>query len=250
MAISGNSRYLNIHQGVYQYTGPNGPVFYTNILANTGNGPFNTGTNLSATADNPSATTPGTPKVGSPGAPWSVSTTNSAVFSIDLFDPNNRYLNIHQGVYQYDGPNGVPVFYTNILPNTGNGPFNTGTNVSASPENPSATSPGTPKVGSPGGPWKVSHENSAVYSIDLWDKTHPFFNIHQGVYQYDGPNGPVFYTNILPNTPNTPFNTGTNVSATADNPSATTSGTPKLGSPSGIWKISTSNSAVYSIDLF
>ena len=66
-------RYVNLHQGVYS----NGSFLYTNLLSNTPNTPFNTGTNVSDTPDTVARCGPGAPG-------WTLDTANVAVLVLDL----------------------------------------------------------------------------------------------------------------------------------------------------------------------
>lgn len=135
-----------------------------------------------------------------------------------------RYLNLHQCVYVGSGGH-----YTNVLPNTANTAFNTGTKVSDTPDTSLTCGPG-------GGSWRPAPANSAVKAFDL--TAGRYLNLHQCVYFTPGQH----YTAILPNTPNVSFNTGSNVSDTADT---------KLNcSPGGGgWTLLLANSAVKSFDL-
>src|SRR6185503_3943202 len=108
-------RYLNLHQCVYS----NGSFLYTNLLANTPNTLFNTGTNISYSPDNSA-------RCGPAAAGWSLNSAHVAVQSLDL--AAHRYLNLHQCVYS----NGN-FLYTNLLANTPNTLFNTGTNTANAP---------------------------------------------------------------------------------------------------------------------
>ncbi|MFF5131627.1 hypothetical protein ACFY41_32485 [Streptomyces syringium] len=78
-------RYLNVHQCVYFSAGQH----YTAVLPNAPNVNFNTGTNISNTADTTLNCVPG-------GGGWRLLLANSAVESFDLAD--NRHLNLHQCV--------------------------------------------------------------------------------------------------------------------------------------------------------
>jgi hypothetical protein len=193
----------------------NGSFLYTNVLANTPNTPFNTGTNISDTRD-----TVASCGAGAPG--WSLNSANVSVLSLDRV--RGRYLNLHQCVYS----NGS-FLYTNVLANTPNTPFNTGTNISYAPDTAVSCGPGT--VG-----WSLNSSNVAVLSLDL--ATHRYLNLHQCVYS----NGSFLYTNVLANTPNTPFNTGTNISNTPD--------TVAICGPAATgWSLNSANVAVQSLDL-
>lgn len=135
-----------------------------------------------------------------------------------------RYLNLHQCVFVGSGGH-----YTNVLPNTASAAFNTGTNVSNTPDSVLSCGPG-------GGGWRPAPANSAVKAFDL--TAGRYLNVHQCVYFSPGQH----YTAVLPNTPNVNFNTGTNVSNTADT---------KLncGPGGGGWRLLLANSAVESFDL-
>lgn len=135
-----------------------------------------------------------------------------------------RYLNLHQCVYVGSGGH-----YTNVLPNTANTGFNTGTNVSNAPDTALSCGPG-------GGGWSPALANSAVQAFDL--TAGRYLNLHQCVYFSAGQH----YTAVLPNTPNVNFNSGTNVSNTAD---TTLSCSPGGGG----WSLLPANSAVQSFDL-
>ncbi|MEU1815906.1 hypothetical protein ABZ543_12005 [Streptomyces roseifaciens] len=129
-----------------------------------------------------------------------------------------RYLNLHQCVYVGSGGH-----YTNVLPNTANTAFNTGTNVSNTPDTALSCGPG-------GGGWRPAPANSAVKAFDL--TTGRYLNLHQCVYFSAGQH----YTAVLPNTPNVNFNTGTNASRTPD-----TALNCRPGSPG--WSLDQLNSA-------
>ncbi|WP_199882043.1 hypothetical protein [Streptomyces sp. CB03911] len=178
-------RYLNVHQCVYVGSGGH----YTNVLPNTANSAFNTGTNLSGAPDTALSCGPGS-------GGWRQAPANSAVKAFDL--TAGRYLNLHQCVYFSAGQH-----YTAILPNTPNVNFNTGTNVSNTPDTRLNCAPG-------GGGWTLLLANSAVRPFDL--AADRFLNLHQCVWTSAG----MYYMGLLPNTPNVNFNTGTNVSDTAD----------------------------------
>ncbi|WP_157537325.1 hypothetical protein [Kitasatospora azatica] len=178
-------RYLNLHQCVYVGSGGH----YTNVLPNTANGAFNTGTNVSEVPDT-------TLSCGQGSGGWRQAPANSAVKAFDL--TAGRYLNLHQCVYFSAGQH-----YTAILPNTPNVNFNTGTNVSNTPDTQLSCGPG-------GGGWKLVLANSAVRSFDL--ATSRFLNLHQCVWTSAG----MYYMGLLPNTPNVNFNSGTNASSSAD----------------------------------
>ncbi|MDK9496029.1 hypothetical protein QEZ40_000366 [Streptomyces katrae] len=178
-------RYLNVHQCVYVGSGGH----YTNVLPNTANAAFNTGTNVSDTPDGALSCGPG-------GGGWRPAPANSAVKAFDL--SAGRYLNVHQCVYFSAGQH-----YTAVLPNTPNANFNTGTNVSDTADTRLSCAPG-------GGGWRLLPANSAVASFDLADSR--YLNLHQCVWTSSGQ----YYMGLLPNTPNANFNTGTNASRTAD----------------------------------
>ncbi|WP_043237046.1 hypothetical protein [Streptomyces violaceusniger] len=214
-AAAARNFYLNLHQCVYS----NGRILYTNLLPNTANPTFNTGTQVSGSVETSA-------KCGNPGGGWREETWNSAEYNFDRFGQVDRYLNLHQCVYS----NGQ-ILYTNLLPNTRNTDFNTGTNVASSAETAS-------RCGNPGGGWQEETWNSAEYSLDLTGRSGRYLNLHQCVYN----NGQILYTNLLPNTRNTDFNTGTNVS----NTEATS---VQCGNPGGGWRVDTANSAVFTIDL-
>lgn len=209
-----SSGYLNLHQCVYG----NGSMLYTNLLPNTPNTPFNTGTKVSK--DDESAVTCG------PGAGgWTLGSVNSAAYNGDRFGSGRKYLNLHQCVYS----NGS-THYTNLLPNTKNETFNTGTSISTAKDM-------ALECGRPSG-WPLNSVNSALYTADLTGASGRYLNLHQCVYN----SGTSLYTNLLPNTANTPFNTGTNVSNTADR-------TVVCAPGSSGWRLDTANTAVYVIDL-
>ncbi|MFD0417395.1 hypothetical protein [Streptomyces sp. NPDC127108] len=178
-------RYLNLHQCVYVGSGGH----YTNVLPNTANSAFNTGTNVSNTPDSVLSCGPG-------GGGWRPAPANSAVKAFDL--AAGRYLNVHQCVYFNAGQH-----YTAVLPNTPNVNFNTGTNVSNTADTELNCGPG-------GGGWRLLPANSAVKAFDLADNR--YLNLHQCVWTSSGQ----YYMGLLPNTPNANFNTGTNASRTAD----------------------------------
>ncbi|MEU8546317.1 hypothetical protein AB0C81_04830 [Streptomyces roseoverticillatus] len=178
-------RYLNLHQCVYVGSGGH----YTNVLPNTANTAFNTGTNASSTPDTALSCGPG-------GGGWTPAAANSAVKAFDL--AAGRYLNLHQCVYYSAGQH-----YTAVLPNTPNVNFNTGTNVSNTADTTLTCGPG-------GGGWRLLPANSAVQSFDLANNR--YLNLHQCVWTSGGQ----YYMGLLPNTPNANFNTGTNASRTAD----------------------------------
>ncbi|AUG81971.1 hypothetical protein CFP65_7390 [Kitasatospora sp. MMS16-BH015] len=178
-------RYLNLHQCVYYGSGGH----YTNVLPNTADAHFNTGTNVSNAPDTSLSCGPGD------GA-WRQALANSAVKAFDL--TAGRYLNLHQCVYFSGGQH-----YTAVLPNTPNVNFNAGTNVSDTPDTKLNCAPG-------GGGWNLVLANSAVRSFDL--ATHRYLNLHQCVWTSAG----MYYMGLLPNTPNVNFNAGSNESDTAD----------------------------------
>ena len=210
-ALAAGDRYVNLHQCVYS----NGAFLYTNLLSNTPNTAFNTGTNISDTRDTVA-------RCGPAVAGWSLNTANVSVLSLDRV--RGRYLNLHQCVYS----NGS-YLYTNLLSNTPNTPFNTGTNLSY-------TSDTTARCGQAVGGWSLDTANVAVLSLDL--AAERYLNLHQCVYS----NGRFLYTNLLSNTPNTPFNTGTNISSTSDT-------VAKCGPAGGGWSLDTPNVAALSLDL-
>ncbi|MEV6234864.1 hypothetical protein AB0L88_44055 [Saccharopolyspora shandongensis] len=210
-AMASGDRYVNLHQCVYS----NGSFLYTNVLSNTPNTPFNTGTNISETRDT-------AVQCGPAAAGWRLDPPNVAVQSLDRV--RGRYLNLHQCVYS----NGS-FLYTNVLSNTPNTPFNTGTNISYTPD--SAVNCGPAAVG-----WRLDSANVAVQSLDL--AAHRYLNLHQCVYS----NGSFLYTNVLSNTPNAPFNTGTNVSDTRDT-------VARCGPAAAGWRLDPANVAVLSLDL-
>ncbi|UQA97547.1 hypothetical protein [Streptomyces halobius] len=214
--LAASGRYVNVHQCVYS----NGSEHYTNVLPNTGNASFNTATNASDTPDT-------TVQCGAGGGGYSLSAVNSGVYSIDMWDPDSRYLNVHQCVYSNGSEH-----YTNVLPNTGNASFNTATNASDTPDT-------TVQCGAGGGGYSLSAVNSGVYSIDMWDPDSRYLNVHQCVYS----NGSEHYTNVLPNTGNASFNTATNASDTPDT-------TVQCGAGGGGYSLSAVNSDVYSIDMW
>ncbi|MFJ9200957.1 hypothetical protein [Streptomyces flaveolus] len=211
---AGSRGYLNLHQCVYH----NGSILYTNLLPNTANRPFNTGTNVSADDDS-------TVACGSGAGGWALSSVNSAVYNGDRFGNGRKYLNLHQCVYH----NGS-THYTNLLPNTKNETFNTGTSISTTKDT-------ALECGRPSG-WPLNSVNSALYTADVTGASGRYLNLHQCVYN----NGTSLYTNLLPNTGNTPFNTGTNVSNTADSSVVCAPGV-------GGWRLDTANSSVYAVDL-
>ena len=86
------------------------------------------------------------------------------------------------------------------------------------------------------GGWSLNTANVAVLSLDL--AAERYLNLHQCVYS----NGRFLYTNLLSNTPNTPFNTGTNISSTSDT-------VAKCGPAGGDWSLDTPNVAALSLDL-
>ncbi|MFC9648289.1 MULTISPECIES: hypothetical protein [unclassified Streptomyces] len=178
-------RYLNLHQCVYVGSGGH----YTNVLPNTANTAFNTGTKAAGTPDTALSCGPGS-------GGWRPAPANSAVKALDL--TAGRYLNLHQCVYFSAGQH-----YTAVLPNTPNANFNTGTNVSDTADTRLNCRPG-------GGGWTLLLANSAVRSFDLAGNRH--LNLHQCVWTSAG----MYYMGVLPNTPNTNFNTGTNASNTAN----------------------------------
>ncbi|UQI45181.1 hypothetical protein M1P56_12895 [Streptomyces sp. HU2014] len=198
-------RYLNLHQCVYVGSGGH----YTNVLPNTANTAFNTGTNASSTPDTALSCGPG-------GGGWSPAPANSAVKAFDL--TAGRYLNVHQCVYFSAGQH-----YTAVLPNTPNVNFNTGTNVSNSADTKLNCASG-------GGGWRLLLANSAVESFELADNR--YLNLHQCVWTSSG----MYYMGLLPNTPNANFNTGTNASRTADTALSCRAG-------GGGWTLDRSNSA-------
>ncbi|MBB5889754.1 hypothetical protein [Kutzneria kofuensis] len=202
---------MNLHQCVYS----SGTYLYTNVLSTTPNTPFNTGTNVSDTRDTAA-------QCGSASSGWSLNTANVAVQSLDRV--RGRYLNLHQCVYSSG-----TYLYTNVLSTTPNTPFNTGTNISHTPD--SAVKCGAASAG-----WTLNSANTAVQSLDL--AAGRYLNLHQCVYS----SGSYLYTNVLSTTPNTPFNTGTNVSDTRD-PVA------RCGPGSAGWTLNSANVAVQSLDL-
>ncbi|MEV0057531.1 hypothetical protein AB0H34_44470 [Saccharopolyspora shandongensis] len=210
-AMASGDRYVNLHQCVYN----NGSFLYTNVLPNTPNTAFNTGTNISETRD--TAIQCGPAAVG-----WRLDSANVAVQSLDRV--RGRYLNLHQCVYT----NGS-FLYTNVLSNTPNTAFNTGTNISYTPD--SALNCGPAAVG-----WRLDSANVAVQSLDLAARR--YLNLHQCVYTNDR----FLYANVLSNTPNTPFNTGANVSDTRDT-------VPQCGPGAFGWRLDSANTSVLSLDL-
>ncbi len=210
-ALAVGDRYVNLHQCVYS----NGSFLYTNVLSNTPNTPFNTGTNISENRDT-------AVRCGGAVPGWSLDYANVSVQSLDRV--RGRYLNLHQCVYS----NGS-FLYTNVLANTPNTPFNTGTNISYTSD--SALRCGPAVVG-----WTLDAANVAVLSLDLAAKR--YLNLHQCVYS----NGRFLYTNVLSNTPNTPFNTGTNVSDTRDTAA-------RCGPATAGWVLDAANTSVLSLDL-
>src|SRR5262252_7872943 len=111
-----------------------------------------------------------------------------------------RYVNLQQCDYNASTTDNFP----NVMPNITNpsGAFNTGTNVG----NTAVTSP---TCGAGGSGYVVAATNSGAVALDLLG--HRYINLQQCSYA----GGIDDYPNILPNTPNTPFNTGTNVANTA-----------------------------------
>ncbi|MET9325060.1 hypothetical protein ABZX75_33745 [Streptomyces sp. NPDC003038] len=213
-------RYLNIHQCVYKGAEGN---YYTNILPKTADAEFNTGTNVSDTQET-------SPICGPGGGGWFLSAIDNAVFSVNLTDPNNRYLNINQCVYHFPA---TGRYLTNIMPNTGNTPYNTRT----------TTSGGEPAI--PGCDAGTSHSvhlplYSSVFNVDLDQR---ILNIHQCI--YTDPSGTVF-SNIMPNTPARYRDTGTNTSTNID---------PKVDTrlvcdTRGGWPLQSTKSGVYSVSLW
>ncbi|WP_285507078.1 hypothetical protein [Actinokineospora sp. NBRC 105648] len=210
-ALAAGDRYLNLHQCVYT----NGSYLYTNLLANTPNTPFNTGTNISDTRDTVAKCGPAAPG-------WRLDPANVSVLSLDRV--RGRYLNLHQCVYS----NGR-FLYTNLLSNTPNTPFNTGTNLSYTPDTTPKCAPGAPG-------WTLDTANVAVQSLDL--ASGQFLNLHQCVYS----NRYFLYTNLLATTPNAPFNTATHVSGSQDLAA-------RCGPGAAGWAIDAANIAALPLDL-
>ncbi|MFC0430701.1 hypothetical protein [Kutzneria buriramensis] len=210
-ALASGDRYVNLHQCVYT----NGRFLYANVLSNTPNTSFNTGTNISDTRDTVAQCGRGT-------GGWRPDSPNVAVQSLDRV--RGRFLNLHQCVYTNDR-----FLYTNVLSNTPNTSFNTGTNLTYTRDTAARCGPGT-------GGWRLDSPNVAVQSLDLAGGR--FLNLHQCVYT----NGSSLYTNVLSNTPNTSFNTGTNISNRRDT-------VAKCGPGTGGWRLDSPNVAVQSLDL-
>lgn len=72
-AMASGDRYVNLHQCVYS----NGNYLYTNLLSNTPNTPFNTGTNVSDTRDT-------APQCGPGAYGFTLNTANVSVQPLDL----------------------------------------------------------------------------------------------------------------------------------------------------------------------
>ncbi|MFD0568065.1 hypothetical protein ACFQ0T_00650 [Kitasatospora gansuensis] len=117
-------RYLNLHQCVYVAGGQH----YTAVLPNTPNLNFNTGSNVSNTADTVLKCSPG-------DVSWRLNLANSGVKSFDL--AGSRFLNLHQCVWTTQGQ-----YYMGVLPNTPNLNFNTGTNAGNSADRALKCMPG------------------------------------------------------------------------------------------------------------
>src|SRR5438477_5315586 len=179
------TQFINLQQCVYNRSG----ALYTNLLPNTNNPSFNTGTNVSPV--------PTTGLRCGPGAfKFTLDTSNSAALTFDL--SAGSVLNLHQCVYNNRG-----ALYTNLLSNTFNVSFNTGTNLSSVRDTVLRCGPGA--FG-----FTLDTSNSALLSLDL--SAGSVLNLHQCVYNSRG----ALYTNLLPNTPNVSFNTGTNLSSVTD----------------------------------
>ncbi|GAA1033122.1 MULTISPECIES: hypothetical protein [Amycolatopsis] len=210
-ALAAADRYVNLHQCVYT----NGSFLYTNELSTTPNTSFNTGTNIADPRDNAA-------RCGAAASGWVADAANTAVQPLDRV--RGRFLNLHQCVYS----NGN-FLYTNLLATTPNSPFTTGTNLSYTPDSSVGCGPAVSG-------WTVDAANTAVQSLDLAARR--FLNLHQCVYT----NGKFLYTNVLATTPNTAFNTATNVSDTRDT-------TVRCGPAGGGWRLDSVNSSVQSLDL-
>ncbi|MFI1259295.1 hypothetical protein ACH4U6_37230 [Streptomyces netropsis] len=179
-------RYLNIHQCLYS----NGSDNYTNISPDVGS-EYRAGTNISGVRDTQVQCGPGS--YGHTVQPWS-----SKVFSVDLWDSSKRYLNIHQCLYSNGKDN-----YTNISPDVGS-EYRAGTNASGVRDTQVQCGPGS--YGHTVQPW-----SSKVISVDMWDFSKRYLNIHQCLYS----NGSDNYTNISPDViPE--YRTGTNASGVRD----------------------------------
>ncbi|WP_211769574.1 hypothetical protein [Kutzneria sp. CA-103260] len=210
-AMAAGDRYVNLHQCVYS----NNSFLYTNVLSSTPNTAFNTGTNVSDARD-------AAAQCGSAAAGWALNSANVALQSLDRV--RGRYLNLHQCVYSNN-----KFLYTNVLSTTPNTPFNTGTNIAYAPDS-------AVKCGSAAAGWTLDSVNTGVQSLDL--AAGRYLNLHQCVYS----NNSFLYTNVLSNTPNTAFNTGTNVSDTRDT-------VARCGPAAAGWRLDAVNSAVQSLDL-
>ncbi|MBT2384372.1 hypothetical protein [Streptomyces sp. ISL-11] len=201
-------RYLNLHQCVYTSNGS----YFTNVEPNLANSAFNSGTNTSGTADT-------SVRCGAGAAGWSLVSGNSSVKAFDL--SAGRYLNLHQCLYTSNGS-----YYSNVQPNTPNTPFNTGSNVSG-------TADTTLRCGAGNSGWSLVTGNSSVRAYDLM--AGPYLNLHQCVYYSSSGNS--YVTNVQPNLADSAFNSGTNVSGTADT-------SVRCGAGASGWSLSTANSSV------
>jgi hypothetical protein len=182
----GKTRYVNLEQCVY-FGGNN--AFHTNLLPDTANTPFNTGTNV--------ANTPAiSPTCGPASGGYTLQAGDTATFALDLL--GHRYVNLEQCAYTNSAST-----YTNLLPNTtsSGGGFNSGTSAS----NTAATAP---TCGSGGAGFSFKAVSGGTVALDTL--TNRYLNLDQCNYLTPIDD----YTNLLPDTANTPFNTGTSVSTT------------------------------------
>jgi hypothetical protein len=180
----GKTRYLNLEQCVYFHS----PNTYTNLLPNTPTSGFNTGTGLANTA----ATSP-TCNPGGINA-YALQSSDSGAFALDLL--GHRFLNLEQCAY-FDGID----IYTNLLPDTPTAEFNTGTNAA----NTAAAGP-TCSIGTGG--YHVQTNDIAALALDTLNDR--YLNLEECDYL----GGQDTYSNLLPNTLNSAFNTGTSASNT------------------------------------
>ncbi|MFJ3176690.1 hypothetical protein ACIPJK_39065 [Streptomyces roseus] len=140
-------RYVNLQQCVYNASGVD---IITNIQPNVADAQFATGTDTSNTAD--------TLSCGPGGGGYALAPTLSATQPLDLL--NNRYVNLHQCVYNAPGFD----ILTNIQPNITDAAYVGGTDASNTADSALSCGPG-------GGGYNFEPTLSSFQSFDTLDAT-------------------------------------------------------------------------------
>ncbi|MEV8590932.1 RICIN domain-containing protein [Streptomyces sp. NPDC051180] len=193
LAAAGDPGYLNLHQCAY--TGSPARHF-NNFMPFTQLPAISAGTNASADADTALS-------CGAGGNGWRLDAGSSGFKALDL--KAGRYLNLHQCVYR----NAAGEAITSVLPDVSSAAVRAATNVSDTMDTEPSCGPGNI------GGFSFDGASSSVSAFDLG--AGKFLNLHQCHYlKPTAPGTGINYTNLQPNTADTRFNTGTNVSDNQD----------------------------------